>query len=258
MTDDLSLLTEAARAAGEIALRYWRKSPESWEKAAGAGPVTEADLAIDRMLAAELHAARPGYGWLSEESPDDMARLAAPRIFIVDPIDGTRAFLDGTPDFAVSLAVADAGRITAAVVYLPAQWRLYAAGLDGAASLNGQPIRHSGRAGLADATVLAARPNLAPEHWRDQVVPPVRRMFRSSLAWRLCLVAEGAFDAMLTLRPTWEWDIAAGSLIAARAGAQVTDKRGAVLQFNNPDPRLPGVLAAAPAVHAGLLGALQT
>lgn len=114
MSDDLALLDAAARAAGAIALRYWRRSPETWDKGDGAGPVSEADLAIDRMLAADLRAARPDYGWLSEESADEPGRLGAARTFIIDPIDGTRAFLDGTPDFAVSLAVADAGRVTAA------------------------------------------------------------------------------------------------------------------------------------------------
>ncbi|MFO1175924.1 MAG: 3'(2'),5'-bisphosphate nucleotidase CysQ [Paracoccaceae bacterium] len=256
MSDDLALLDAAARAAGAIALRYWRRSPETWDKGDGAGPVSEADLAIDRMLAADLRAARPDYGWLSEESADEPGRLGAARTFIIDPIDGTRAFLDGTPDFAVSLAVADAGRVTAAAVFLPAQDRLYAAAAGQPARCNGQPIRCSGRGRLDEATLLTSRPTLAPEHWRDRTPPPVRRMFRSSLAWRLCLVAEGAFDAMLTLRPTWEWDIAAGSLIAERAGARVSDRLGAALRFNRADPRTAGCLAAAPAVHGGLIAAL--
>ncbi|MBS0565387.1 MAG: 3'(2'),5'-bisphosphate nucleotidase CysQ [Proteobacteria bacterium] len=253
MSGDRVLLEQAARAAGAVALRYWRQAPEVWEKADGAGPVSEADLAVDARLAADLRGARPDYGWLSEESAAP-GRLAAGRCFIVDPIDGTRAFLDGTPDFALSLAVAEAGRVTAAAVFLPAQDRLYSASADGPALLNGAPIRCSGRDRLDGATLLSARSTLMPEHWR--AVPPVRRMFRSSLAWRLCLVAEGAFDAMLTLRPSWEWDIAAGGLIAERAGARVTDRLGAALRFNREDPRTAGCLAAAPQVHAGLLAAL--
>ena len=104
--DDLSLLERAAREAGEIALRYWRRDPQVWDKADGAGPVTEADLAVNAHLEQMLRAARPDYGWLSEESPDDPARLAAGHCFVIDPIDGTRAFIDGLAGFSHSLAIA--------------------------------------------------------------------------------------------------------------------------------------------------------
>jgi myo-inositol-1(or 4)-monophosphatase len=251
--DDLSLLTEAAREAGRIALSFWRRSPETWDKGEGAGPVTEADLAVNRMLEAELRAARPDYGWLSEETPDSDLRLNDERLFIIDPIDGTRAFIDGTPDFAHSIAVAERGRVTAAVVYLPAQDRLYSAGTDTVSTLNGRPISASAAESPEGSTLLTARPNLAPDHWQGGIVPPVRRMFRSSIAWRLCLVAEGAFDAMLTLKPTWEWDAAAGTLIAAQAGAVVSDRKGAALRFNGTPPLLDGCLAAAAGLHRALM-----
>ncbi|HQY43287.1 MAG TPA: 3'(2'),5'-bisphosphate nucleotidase CysQ [Paracoccaceae bacterium] len=256
-SDDLRLLTDAARQAGEIALRYWRKSHEVWEKDDGAGPVTDADLAVNAMLMAELRAARPDYGWLSEETPDARNRLQAERVFIIDPIDGTRAFIDGTPDFAHSLAIAENGRITSAVVFLPAQDRLYSAASDTVSTLNGAPIYASSRAEIEGATVLTARPNLAPEQWKDNAPPPVRRMFRSSLAWRMCLVAEGEFDAMMTLRPTWEWDVAAGTLIATQAGARVSDRRGLAPRFNGESARLNGLISGAPAVHDGLLHRLR-
>ncbi len=255
--DDLALLTDAARAAGDIAMRFWRNAPEVWDKGNGAGPVTEADLAVNRMLEADLRAARPDYGWLSEESPDDATRLQTGRQFIIDPIDGTRAFVDGSTDFAHSLAVADEGRITAAVVFLPARNSLYSASNDEIARLNGAPIRCSAAANPQDATLLTARPNLAPEHWRDDQPPAVRRMVRSSIAWRLCLVADGTFDAMMTLRPTWEWDAAAGALIAARAGARVTDRRGQDPAFNRPAPLLDGCLAAPPGLHDALRARLR-
>ena len=255
--DDLALLTNAARDAGAIALRYWRKSPEVWEKAAGAGPVTAADLAVNDMLQARLQAARPDYGWLSEETPDATDRLQAKRVFIIDPIDGTRAFIDGTPDFAHSLAVAEHGQITAAVVYLPAKNRLYSASNDTISTLNGTPINCASCGSVRDATLLTARPNLAPEHWQNDTPPPVRRMFRSSLAWRMCLVAEGAFDGMLTLRPTWEWDVAAGTLIARQAGAMVSDRRGRAPLFNSPDARLDVCIAAPPGLQCDLLTQLR-
>lgn len=255
-SSDLSLLSDAARAAGDIALGYWRKSPESWEKAAGAGPVSEADLAVNRMLLAELRAARPDYGWLSEETPDSPDRLLRDRVFIIDPIDGTRAFIDGTPDFSHSLAVAERGRVIAAAVFLPAQDRLYSAETGSVSQLNGVPVTVSDKVEAQDATLLTARPNLGPDHWRGGQPPPFRRMFRSSLAWRMCLVAEGAFDAMLTLRPTWEWDVAAGTLIAEQAGALVSDRRGLSPRFNGATARLDGLIAAPAALHRAILAGL--
>lgn len=253
---DLDLLIDAAREAGRIAHRFWRQRPETWDKPGGAGPVTEADLAVDAMLKADLGAARPDYGWLSEETPDDPARLRRERCFIVDPIDGTRAFIEGDTSFAHALAVAEQGRVTAAVVYLPEKEALYAATADGLATLNGVAIAAT-RPGTAEgATVLTSAATMAPQNWHDGAPPPVRRVFRASFAWRMCLVAEGRFDAALTLRPSWEWDIAAGDLIARRAGAVVSDRAGAPLQFNRPDPRADGVVAAGQPLWQVLQGSL--
>ena len=251
---DLALLSEAARAAGEIALRYWKQAPQVWDKADDS-PVTEADLAVNAMLADRLRSARPGYGWLSEEDEDNPARTQCERVFIIDPIDGTRAFIAGESTFAHSLAVAECGQVVAGVVYLPALNRLYTATAAGPAQRDGLPIRASARAGIAGATLLSTHPTLAPEHWPGGV-PDLKRSFRASLAYRLCLVAEGRHDGMLTLRDAWEWDIAAGGLIAARAGAMVTDRHGAALAFNGAPPQTAGVLAAAPGLHAALLARL--
>jgi myo-inositol-1(or 4)-monophosphatase len=249
---DLDLLIDAAQGAGRIAHRYWRKKPEFWHKPGDAGPVTEADLAVDAMLKADLRAARPDYGWLSEETPDDPARLQHDRCFIVDPIDGTRAFIEGDTSFAHALAVAEKGRVIAAVVYLPEKDALYAATEEGVATLNGAPIAASRPDRIGGATLLTSSATMAPQHWAGAVPPPVRRVFRASFAWRMCLVAEGRFDAALTLRSSWEWDIAAGDLIARRAGANVSDRHGAPLSFNRPDPRADGVLVAGPALWSDL------
>lgn len=248
---DLTLLSDAARAAGEIAQRYWRNAPQTWDKPDQQGPVTQADLEIDAMLAHDLRAARPDYGWLSEESDDDQARLAARRVFIIDPLDGTRAFIQGDRAFSHVLAVAEAGRIVAAVVYLPLLERLYSASLGGGAFVNGAPIRPGGRAGLEGASMLAAKPALQPQHWAGPV-PELRRSMRGSLAYRMCLVAEGRFDAALTLRDSWEWDLAAGALILAEAGAVITDRHGQPMRFNGADPRQAGMLAANPQLHAAI------
>lgn len=252
--DDLALLAQVAAAAGRIALSYWRRDPRSWAKA-DESPVSEADLAVDAALSEALMAARPGYGWLSEETPDGVARLSAGRVFIIDPIDGTRAFLAGEENFALSLAVAEAGRVTAALVHLPAKARTYAATVDGPALRDGAVIAASVRAELTGAAVLATRPAFAPEHWPGGV-PEVKRSFRASLAYRLCLVAEGRYDAMLTLRPAREWDIAAGSLIAERAGCRVSDRHGAAIRYNAPLPEAEGTITAPPALHTEILAAL--
>ncbi len=252
---DLVLLTEAAEAAGRIALRYFGQRPQTWEKGGGAGPVTEADLEIDRMLRTELRAARPDYGWLSEETEDGPARLTAERAFIVDPLDGTRAFLAGEPSFAVSLAVAEQGRVTAGVVHLPKLGRTYAAAAGQGARRDGALIHPSGVVRLDGATVLAPKNNFVPEYWPNGV-PAIRRHFRPSLAYRLCLAAEGRFDAMLTLKDTWEWDVAAGTLIAAEAGAVVTTREGEAPVFNRELPHLPGIVVAGKALHAQIMARL--
>ena len=254
---DLPLLIDAARAAGEIATRYSGRLARRWDKPEGAGPVTEADLAVNDMLATMLPAARPGYGWLSEESEDDGARLNHDRLFIVDPIDGTRSFADGKRTWAHSLAVAEHGRITAAVIYLPLLDRLFAAAEGQGATLNGVPITTSQPAGLAAAEILATRPNMDPRHWRAGRVPGFARAYRPSLAYRLALVAQGRFDGMLTLRPSWEWDIAAGDLILREARGRCTDRHGAALRFNNPHPTVEGVIAAGALVHRALSEALE-
>ena len=253
--EDLDLLERAARAAGPIALIYWRRAPEAWEKPGDAGPVSEADLAVARALRETLMAARPGYGWLSEETPDDLARLAHEDVFIVDPIDGTRAYLAGEKEFALSLAVVRRGRVVAGVVHLPARDLTYTASLSGPALRNGLPIAASTRPELRGADLMTNRANLDPGEWPGGV-PEVKRSFRSSLAYRLCIAAEGRADAMLSLRPTWEWDCAAGSLIAERAGCRVTDREGQTLVFNREQPQTNGILAAPPSLLAELLGGL--
>ncbi|MDK3017712.1 inositol monophosphatase family protein [Pseudodonghicola flavimaris] len=253
---DLSLLIAAAEAAGDIACRYTGPEAKIWDKPDGAGPVTEADLAVNDMLERRLRGVRPGYGWLSEETEDSRDRLAHEHVFIVDPIDGTRSFSKGERTWAHALAVARAGVVTAAVIYLPMCDLLYSAARGEGARLNGKPIHVGPAAALAQATILAARPILEPRHWRAGSFPGFKSAYRPSLAYRMALVAQGRFDGMLTLRPSWEWDIAAGDLILREAGAACTDRRGARLRFNNPRPQLDGVIAAAPDLHDRIASAL--
>jgi len=253
--NDLTLLTEAARVAATTATRFIGGPLEVTHKPDDS-PVTAADLAVNATLSDMLQSARPHYGWLSEESADEPTRLAAEHTFIIDPIDGTRSFIAGEDTWAHSIAIARNGVITAAVVYLPLKDKLYAAALGHGATLNGTPIAVAAPTTLGKANVLTTRPNLDPHHWHG-AVPDFRRSHRPSLAYRLSLVAEGAYDAMFTLRPSWEWDIAAGALILTEAGARVSDRTGADLRFNNPHPQVNGVVAGAEGVWAEVLSGLR-
>jgi len=249
---DLALLVAAARAGGAAAMAHFGREPQIWDKPGGAGPVTEADLAADALLKDRLRAARPDYGWLSEETPDDAARLDHGRVFIVDPIDGTRAFIDRQPGWCVAVAVAEAGAVTAAAAWFPVTGVLYAAFLGGGATRDGAPIAPARRADPAGAHVLAGQAQLEARHWPGGA-PAVRRGFRPSLVHRVCQTAEGAADATLTFRAVWEWDAAAGALIAAEAGCAVTDGDGLACRFNVPSARLPGLVVAGPPLHAALM-----
>lgn len=253
---DLPLLIDAARMAGRVATSFAGKTAARWDKPGDAGPVTEADLAVNDLLLSTLRKSRPDYGWLSEETEDNTDRLTQDRVFIVDPIDGTRSFVEGSSTWAHAIAVAEQGVITAAVVYLPLRNKLYSASLGGGAFLNGAPIRATAQSDLGKSTVLAAKPALHSGFWRDGATPGFTRNYRPSLAYRLALVAQGRFDAMLTLRRSWEWDIAAGALIVAEAGGVCSDQTGQPLLFNNPDPRLNGVVAGGAPSQIALIDAL--
>lgn len=255
-TDDLSLLVAAAREAGEIATRYFQRDPQVWDKGGGAGPVTEADLAVDTYLRDTLTGARPDYGWLSEETADTSDRLDRARAFIVDPIDGTRSFIQGDRNWAHSLAIVDRGCVIAAVVYLPLRDRLFAASRGQGATLNGRAIRVGMREEVDGAQVLASRPNFVADHWIGGC-PAFVPKFRPSLAYRLSLVGEGRYDAMITLRDTWEWDVAAGSLIVEEAGGLVLDRHGNAPRFNRPHPALNGMVAANGSLATSILNRLK-
>ncbi len=255
--NDLELLISAARAAGKLALKFDVTRAKQWDKPNGGGLVTEVDIAVNAMLEDFLRAARPEYGWLSEESIDTDERLDHESVFIVDPIDGTRSFVGGSSTWAHSLAVARRGQVAAAVIYLPRRNLLYAASCNLVATLNGTPVVPSQRSICSNATVLSNRGSLDPKHWKLGAPPDIKRIHRPSLAYRLALVAQGRFDAALTVFPAWEWDVAAGDLILRRAGAKVTDITGNALSFNNPHPRVPSVVSAGHDLHKALIDRLR-
>lgn len=252
------LLIEAARAAAPIALELFRQgepcAAERWAKPHDQSIVTEADLAVNARLRRDLLAARPGYGWLSEEDADDPARMARRRLFVVDPIDGTRSFAEGRPEFCISVAIVEDGVSIAGAIYAPAIDQLYDAALGAGARLNAAPISASRQETLEGARILATRSSLSMTRWREET--PFERGYVQPLAYRLCLVSAGVWDGLMALKPTNEWDVAAGALIAEEAGALTTDAEGQRFRFNKPEPRVGATLAAPLTLHAALRAGL--
>ena len=254
MTDraaDLDLLLKAARRAGDLALSH-RAQGLKIEAKPGGSPVTSGDLAVDAFLSERLMGARPDYGWLSEETADNADRLSRRRVFVVDPIDGTVAYMKHQAWWCVSLAIVEDEQPVVGVIHVPDRSETYTATLGGGAQLNGRPIHASDATELDDASVLAdarfMQDPLWPEPW-----PEMRYEKRNALAYRMALVAAGTFDAAIALSPKWDWDVAAGALIAQEAGAKVSDHLGRSWRFNQPDPRQTSLVCSAPGLHRLIL-----
>ena len=250
--EDLALLRDVVRQAGAIAkAAYDANDSKQWNKA-DSSPVTEADIAVNDFLAKTLRAARPGYGWLSEETKDDHSRHACPRSFVVDPIDGTRAFIDRTPNFAVCVAIIEKGQSIAGVVFNPLMDELYEASLGGGARLNGKPIKASDPAAIAGIKMIGY-----PRKFRRLDFPDMDVHVVNSMAYRMCLVAGGKADATIAFTPKSDWDVAAAALITTEAGAIVTDIRGIIPKFDTETTSGLGVICAGPHLHALLLARVK-
>ena len=249
---DTALLVRSVREAGAIARKFFRGEYKHWDKSRG-NPVTEADIAIDRFLKEVLLAARPDYGWLSEETDDDLSRLSKSRVFVVDPIDGTIGFLKGRPHFTIVAAVVVEGRPVSAAIYNPISEEMYEASFGGGATLNGETIHVSNQDTLENATILAPLVTFEAADWRSPWPASLRSETRASIAYRLALVAAGKFDAMISLSAKHDWDLAAGDLVVNEAGGRVTAPDGGILTYNHAQPLQRGILSAGPLLHARLL-----
>ena len=239
---DLDLILDAAREAGELALRMRAAGLDvAWKE--GNSPVTDADLATDALLKRRLGEARPDYGWLSEETADNPARLTKRRLFVVDPIDGTRAYIKDRPWWAVSIAVVEDDRPIAGVVLAPQLDEAYTAVQGAGAMLNGQVIRSNQTSALELCAMVGDARMFAHPSW-PQPWPAMRIESRNSTAYRMCLVASGAFDAALALVAKADWDLAAADLIAAEAGAYVGDHLGGRFSYNGQNPSQKSLLCA--------------
>lgn len=245
LADELGL---AVREAGQIALTYFRRSIKSWTKGHDS-PVSEADIAVDEFLRARL--SREGFGWLSEESQDDRTRLSAERLFIVDPIDGTRSYLAGREDWSIVAAVVDKGRPVAAAVYAPVDDELYLAASGEGATRNGSRIATTGGSALAGARIAGPKQMLE----RLTTIDPetIHEPKIHSLALRMTRVAEGRIDAAFASVNAYDWDLAAADLLVHEAGGALTNLTGEALVYNLHDPVHGAILAAGLDRHASIL-----
>lgn len=247
---DLDLVIEASRAAAEVARGYFDGEVKSWTKG-DQSPVSEADMAVDQMLFETLRAARPDYGWLSEERADGPDRLGCDRVFVVDPIDGTRAFLAGEPGWVISVAVVEAGCPRVGVLVAPVTGETWTAVSGSGATRNGARIAVRDDARLPGARIGSTTRMTREIGLRSEDEP--RRSYDKSLARRLALVAAGDYDAALASENARDWDIAAAAVLISEAGGNLTDFEGRAVTFNRADPRHPPLVAAPPSLHAALI-----
>ncbi|WP_370152301.1 3'(2'),5'-bisphosphate nucleotidase CysQ [Ferrovibrio sp.] len=253
LREDHALLTAAVRDAGAVALRFFQGGVKSWHKRPN-DPVSEADLAVDRLLHDRLTAARPDYDWLSEESGQDLrgGRLR----WIVDPIDGTRAFIDGKPEFTVCVALMQENRPVLGAIFNPASDEFFEAIAGGGTRLNGRPVQASGHADLNEARFLASRRTFERHGWLARTAK-ADFAYRNSIAYRMALVAIGKFDAAISLSEKSDWDVAAADLVVTEAGGRVATAAGRPLAYDAAQHRHPSVIASGAYIFDDLVGLLQ-
>ncbi len=253
-SDDLRLLEEAIRAAGAVAHEYFTGHAETWEKTPG-DPVTEADLAVDKLLNERLCGARPDYAWLSEETADDGKRHEAQRVWVVDPIDGTRAFVKRKPEYTVCAGLVEDGRPVLGAVFNPETDDLFLAEEGRGATHNGKALTTASPPAIEQAKLLTSRRTL--ETNGISPIPEAEFTFINSIAWRMVLVAAGRYDATISVKPKSDWDIAAAHLVATEAGYGCAAPDGKALVYNRADIRHTGVVVAAEPLFADIIRRLE-
>jgi myo-inositol-1(or 4)-monophosphatase len=221
----------------------------------GQDPVTEADRAVDAILRKTL--LRAGEGWLSEETADDFSRLDKARVWVVDPLDGTREFVEGIPEFCVSIAMVENGIPVAGGICNPATDELILGSRDTGVTYNGKPAQPSQRKNLHGALVLASRSEVKRGEWKQFESAEFNIRPMGSVAYKLGLVAAGRADLTFTLVPKNEWDVAAGAALVESAGGWTLKLDHSPLRCNQRNPLISGLLAGGPFLHEPLLAMLD-
>lgn len=239
--EDIKRIERGLCAARDAVSKYTSGKIEATLKSGG-DPVTEADTELDRVLKQEL--VRDGDGWLSEETADDLIRLNKSRVWIVDPIDGTREFVQGIDEWCISVALSVDGRIEAGGICNPARNEVYLGTMESGVTLNGEPVKVSDKTGLYGATVLASRSEVNRGEWDSFMQGPFEVIAMGSVAYKLARVSAGLNDATFTLVPKNEWDYAAGTMLVNAAGGQAVSKEGESLTFNCPNTLISGLFAS--------------
>jgi myo-inositol-1(or 4)-monophosphatase len=253
-SDILTRIEAALEAACVVFSRFTPGAIEA-EFKAGHDPVTEADRAVDAALRQSL--LRDGEGWLSEESVDDYSRLDRQRVWVVDPLDGTREFVQGLPEFCVSIGFVENGKPVAGGIYNPATRETFLGAIDSGVTFNGQTARPSQRTSLEGALVLASRSEVKRGEWKQFENGPFRVQAMGSVAYKLALVSAGLADVTFTLTPKNEWDVVAGAALVESAGGFVSTLEKANLTANGRDPLLSGLLASGPFLKGKLLALVE-
>jgi len=254
-TEILPRIEAALETARQVLCRFTPGAIEA-EYKAGHDPVTEADRQVDDALRQQLR--RDGEGWLSEESADDLSRLDRKRVWVVDPLDGTREFVAGIPEFCVSIALVEEGRAIAGGICNPATGETFIGSLSAGLLYNGKPARASRRRNLEGAVVLASRSEVKRSEWKPFEAAAFKVQPMGSVAYKLARVAAGLADLTFTLTPKHEWDVAAGAALVESGGGFVSKLENAPLLCNQRNPLISGLIAGGPFLREPLFEAIDT
>jgi myo-inositol-1(or 4)-monophosphatase len=252
---ELTVAIDAARAAGAI-VRRWYEGAYTVREKAHDSPVTEADVEANHCIQTMIRDAFPDDGWLSEETRDSEERLGKARVWVVDPLDGTKEFIKRIPEFCVCIGLVEHGMPILGVLYNPARDELFAGARGAGATVNGAPVHVSDQQDLATARMLASRSEAGRGEW-DEFGSSLTIELTGSVAYKLALIAAGRADATFSLTPKNEWDVCAGAALIIEAGGRITDCYGQPRRFNQRDTRLPGLIASNAHLHAPITELLR-
>lgn len=252
---ELTVAVEAARAAG-IIVRQWYEGDYTVREKSSDSPVTEADIEANQQISAMVRGAFPEDGWLSEETRDSPERLTKARVWVVDPLDGTKEFIKHIPEFCVCIGLVENGVPVLGVSYNPVREELFAAARGQGVTLNGATVHVSIEGNLSAGRFLASRSEADRGEW-DAFQGILRVELTGSVAYKLALIAAGRGDATFSLTPKNEWDVCAGAALIAEAGGRITDRFGRPLRFNQQDTKLPGIIASNAHLYEPILQLLR-